>query len=290
MKLFHISDLHFPVSLPFLSLRGKMFPGYLNYTFRRKGKYPEELYNSLVQTIRSNDYDCLVISGDLTNVSHEKEFAAARKKLEPLLNEKVFMIPGNHDRYVREPEGRERLFEKYFGEFSGKPISGNDLKYIRYKKVKGVSLFGWDSNSPRGFGSANGFVQSEVIAETKKFLGQNQIKDYILVCHHPVWNPPGEKESIYHKMDNREEVVRSLLSNPPVVYLHGHVHDNSIKETSAEIPFYIVNSASSTRLADSNHKSGFHFVEITGRKLKFKRFEYSVIDKLFHESRLYSYE
>ena len=290
MRFFHISDLHFPTEIPIFSLRGKMFPGYLNYILRRKGKYPAKLYQSLMEKIKSTGYDCLVISGDITNVTHEKEFAQAKIQLAPLLDERVFMIPGNHDRYVKEENSGERLFEKYFGEFSGKPIGLPGLGYLRYKKIKETSVIGWDSNSPRGLGSATGYVQKEVIEETKKFLKKNRIKDYILVCHHPVWNPPGERESIYHKMENREEVVSSLSANPPITYLHGHVHDNAVKFPSFDFPFHMINSASSTRLPDSNHKSGFHFAEISGKKVKIKRFEYSVSDGHFHESRLFSYE
>ena len=51
----------------------------------------------------------------------EQEFEEARRELEPLLQEKdrVSIVPGNHDRYVPDPEGKDS-FDQYFQEFFGK--------------------------------------------------------------------------------------------------------------------------------------------------------------------------
>ncbi len=103
MRILHISDLHFPKRIPYFSLRGKAIVGYLNYRLRRRSKYPIHLIQTLVKHIKSLEYDALVISGDLTNVSHPDEFEYAKEILDPILDERTFMIPGNHDRYQKNP-------------------------------------------------------------------------------------------------------------------------------------------------------------------------------------------
>ncbi|TGN17661.1 metallophosphoesterase family protein [Leptospira idonii] len=281
MKIIHISDLHFPTHLPLFSLRGKSVIGYLNYSLRRRKKYPMKLVETLISTIQDLEYDALVISGDITNVSHESEFIRAKKILSPVLNEKAFLIPGNHDRYKKESLKPESLFEKHFGDYLGESLSSS--YYLRRKEIAGQSFIGWDSNQPLPIAKANGYVPLEVIGETF----EKQKKDYVLVCHHPLWNPKGQEESSGHKMSNRADVAKSLNSQPPSLYLHGHTHTNWIKKPGNLMPFYIVNSASSTRLSDSGHECGFHLIEKDNNgQYSFKRYIYLKNKNEFKESPL----
>ncbi|MDF3821900.1 metallophosphoesterase [Leptospira sp. 96542] len=267
MKIIHISDLHFPKKLPVLGLRGKAIVGYLNYRLRRNSKYPLRLVNDLVRTIQSLDYDALVISGDLTNVSHPSEFLYAKELLTPILDHRCFMIPGNHDRYQKKAIGPNPLFESVFGEWMG-DTNDSDF-YLRTKMIKKTLFVGWDSNSVLPIAKANGYVNEEVIQKTLDTIRT----PYVLVCHHPIWNPKHQEESFGHRMTNRRTVVEKLKSNPPILYLHGHTHTNWIKKKGESMPYWIVNSASSTRLADRKHESGFHQISINSN-IEFKRYLY----------------
>lgn len=273
MKVIHISDLHFPTEIPLLSLRWKMFTGYFNYFLRRRKKYPGQLYQSLINVIQSINYDLLIISGDITNVSHEVEFKKARELLDPLLNEKAFMIPGNHDRYMKSAIQPVDYFQKYFGEFLGENIKED--KYLKVKSTKEIPVIGWDSNFPSGIGNAAGRVDEKVIADTISYLKENGISKYLLVCHHPLWNPIGFEESKHHKMLNREDVIRNLKDTPPLIYFHGHKHSNFYKKPDTAIPFTIINSASSTMVPGGRHKTGFHTIDISPEKLIVKRYAYN---------------
>ena len=271
MKFIHISDLHIPVRIPLISLRGKMISGYLNFALRRRKLHPISAVHRLIEFIQKSDYDCLILSGDITNVSHEREFAETRKILSPILNEKAFVIPGNHDRYMTKSVKPVDLYEKYFGEFSGRQIPNAEGEYIRTKKIKDLTLIGWDSNEPTPIAIATGFVKPKVISLTQKFLTENKIEKYTVICHHPIWSPPDSVESEYHKMKNREEVVSSLLTIPPLAYFHGHCHSNWIRNKMADTPYYIINSASSTRISDPTHRTGFHVGELKDAGLQIKR-------------------
>ncbi|TGN11683.1 metallophosphoesterase family protein [Leptospira ilyithenensis] len=285
MKIVHISDLHFPTKIPFSSLRGKSVIGYLNYAVRRQKKYPPVLIETLIQTIEKLEYDALIISGDLTNVSHPSEFPRAKEWLKPILDDRTFIIPGNHDRYKKESVQPVLLFEKEFAPFLGEEVSKTN--YLRKKEIGGFTLIGWDSNRPLPIAKANGSVRPEIISETNSFVN----KPYVLVCHHPLWNPKFQEESNGHKMVNRKEVASLLKEKPPVLYLHGHTHTNWIKRPGEKAPFYVVNSASSTRLSDSKHISGFHIIDLNGNgKAAFRRFSYHTETNQFLESPLLIYD
>lgn len=288
MKIVHLSDLHFPTPVPFLQLKGKMFVGYLNYNLRRKKKYPKIVWNSILEFIQKTNPDAIVVSGDITNVSHEEEFRAAGKLLSELPREKVFYIPGNHDRYMKQSVGENAFYEKYFSDLSGESISHN-AHYIRIKKIDDLHFVGWDSSVPLSILNAYGQIQPEVVAQTKQLLTEKKIKDYVLVCHHPIWNPSIRQETVHHKLLNREEVASLLKEKPPLAYLHGHVHTNWVKQPGDELPYYVVNSASSTRLSDRRHECGFHTLEIEKQNVKIQRYTYNSEQSKFTEAPLVSY-
>ncbi|EMJ95623.1 metallophosphoesterase family protein [Leptospira alstonii] len=288
MKILHLSDLHFPTSVPFFQLKGKMLVGYLNYNLRRRKKYPKKVWDSILNFILETNPDAIVVSGDITNVSHEEEFKTAEKILSELPRKKVFYIPGNHDRYMRQSVGENAFYEKYFSELSGESISHN-AHYIRIKKIGGLHFVGWDSNNPLSILNAYGRIQPEVVLQTKRFLSEKKIRNYVLVCHHPIWNPVDRQETVHHKLLNREEIASLLKERPPLVYLHGHVHTNWVKFPGSELPYYVVNSASSTRLPDKRHESGFHLLEIQKQNVKIQRYTYNIERSKFTEAPLVSY-
>jgi 3',5'-cyclic AMP phosphodiesterase CpdA len=281
MKILHISDLHFPKKLSLFSLRGKAIVGYLNYHVRRKSKHPVVLIAAMVDTIQNLEYDALVISGDLTNVSHPSEFQNAKEILKPILTDKTFLIPGNHDRYQKRAIGPNPLFEKAFEEWMGESKDPNF--YLRTKRIASKLFVGWDSNLAIPRITANGYVAKEVVEKTVGLANE----PYVLVGHHPLWNPNAEVESASHRLSNRKEVVVGLQTNPPELYLHGHTHTNWVKLPGKETPFTIVNSASSTRLSDSKHECGFHLIEL-GKQTHYRRFIY--LENKFTETNPILYE
>ena len=119
--IIHISDLHFHTyPQNFRDWKSKRILGAANLLFRRKRQFPLQRAKRLVEQIQKMNWDHLVISGDLTQLALEKGFSRARKTLEPLLTdpERVTVIPGNHDRYVRQAVGTD-LFTQYSGDFFG---------------------------------------------------------------------------------------------------------------------------------------------------------------------------
>ncbi|MCB1156119.1 MAG: metallophosphoesterase [Leptospiraceae bacterium] len=285
----HISDLHFPTALPLFSLRNKMIAGYINFYIRRRHKHPEEIREALLRFISKTEYDGLFITGDLTNVSGEKEFERARELLEPVLDERTFVIPGNHDRYTKQSIEPVRLFEKYFSRYTGISFAENEKLFLRYKTFRDLYVIGWDSNEPRSLTEACGEIHDEVIDTTFIFLRKKGIQSYLLLCHHPLWNPSYRPEPENHSLKDKKGRLEKLKTFPPLVYLHGHHHTNYTKKSTDELPFTIINSASSTRVSDSHHDCGFHLVRVEQDKVDVERFVYNFETRDFKKGELLSF-
>src|SRR5579863_1659945 len=102
--LAHLSDPHLPpLPVPRLpELAGKRLLGYLNWTRNRHRFHRRDVVDMLVSDLQAQVPDHVAITGDLVNLSLEAEFAAARAWLENIgTPERVTVIPGNHDAYVR---------------------------------------------------------------------------------------------------------------------------------------------------------------------------------------------
>src|ERR1700676_2431359 len=107
--LAHLSDPHLP-PLPAARLRdlaGKRVLGYLNWKRNRHKFHRRDVLDALVSDIRSQAPDHIAVTGDLVNLALEAEFAPARAWLESVgASDRVTVIPGNHDAYVRATQHR----------------------------------------------------------------------------------------------------------------------------------------------------------------------------------------
>src|SRR5580704_3333994 len=107
--LAHLSDPHLPpLPSPRLSeLMGKRAFGYLNWTRNRHRYHRRDVLDVLVSDLQAQVPDHIAITGDLVNLALEAEFAPARAWLEDIGSpERVTVVPGNHDAYVRATRHR----------------------------------------------------------------------------------------------------------------------------------------------------------------------------------------
>src|SRR5688500_2337705 len=102
--LAHLSDPHLaPLPTPrLLDLAGKRVLGYLNWTRNRHKFHKRHVLDALVSDIQAQAPDHIAVTGDLVNLALEAEFAPAQQWLESVgAPDRVTVIPGNHDAYVR---------------------------------------------------------------------------------------------------------------------------------------------------------------------------------------------
>src|SRR5207344_2084893 len=115
--LAHLSDPHLP-PLPaarWRDLAGKRALGYLNWTRNRHKYHRRDVLDALVADMQAQRPDHIAVTGDLVNLALEAEFTPAQAWLERVgTPQRVTVVPGNHDAYVRATRHRfAGAFEQY---------------------------------------------------------------------------------------------------------------------------------------------------------------------------------
>jgi 3',5'-cyclic AMP phosphodiesterase CpdA len=115
--LAHLSDPHLPpLPAPLLAdLAGKRLLGYLNWTRNRHKFHRRDVLDTLVTDLQRQMPDHIAVTGDFVNLALEAEFPPALTWLKSVgAPDRVTVIPGNHDAYVRATQPR---FAATFGDY-----------------------------------------------------------------------------------------------------------------------------------------------------------------------------
>ena len=269
-SLAHLSDLHAtPVRVQRASeLLNKRLLGWLSWRLKGHRIYRPEVLDSLVDDLKVTAPDHVVVTGDLTTISCEGEFPAAREWLQRLGGAKhVSVVPGNRDVYVRtpgvatlerwsefmrsdpapapdaagldEPEGLERA------EAPGAPASGFPAIRVRGP----VALIGVCSAAPTApflAGGRVGDAQLERLERELAALAASSLCRVVLIHHPPV---PGAVPP-RRALGDLDRLLALLRRWGADLVLHGHVHRTSIARVPGPrgaIPVVGVRSGSDAR-------------------------------------------
>ena len=164
--LAHLSDPHLP-PLPaarLLDLAGKRAFGYLNWTRNRHKYHRREVLDALVSDMQAQMPDHIAITGDLVNLALEAEFAPSRAWLESVgAPDRVTVIPGNHDAYVRATAHR-------FAEAWGSYLDGDAAPRRRVSVAAPARAAGADQ---RVIGGADAAADGDGTARTRPTRGDS---------------------------------------------------------------------------------------------------------------------
>jgi 3',5'-cyclic AMP phosphodiesterase CpdA len=228
----HLSDLHTTPVQPESArqLLNKRLTGWLSWRLRRRHLYRPAVLEALIADLDETAPDQLVVTGDLTNVGLESEFAAAREWLDRIGHpQRVFVIPGNHDAYV--PISRERSWDLW-GAYMAPDAAADatvpavfDFPTLRRRGP--VALIGVNSAEPSPIFMATGSVgreQRERLEEMLTRLADERVCRVVLIHHPIVEGATSARRSLVDAAEFRDVLHRAGAD----LVLHGHNHRTQI--------------------------------------------------------------
>jgi 3',5'-cyclic AMP phosphodiesterase CpdA len=243
--LAHLSDPHLP-PLPAARLRdlaGKRALGYLNWTRNRHKYHRRDVLDALVADMQAQRPDHIAVTGDLVNLALEAEFAPARAWLESVgAPDRVTVIPGNHDAYVRVTQHR---FAQTWGSYldgDDAPAVGTGFPSLRRRGP--LALISLSSAVPTPPLMATGRIgRSQLEALERMLAGLSGEPAFrVLLVHHPL-----RSDSRVKRLTDSSELLALLKRHGVDLVLHGHDHVHStiwIEGPKRAIPAVGVPSAS----------------------------------------------
>jgi 3',5'-cyclic AMP phosphodiesterase CpdA len=221
-KLAHLSDPHLPPPPARLrDLAGKRALGYLNWTRNRHKFHTSGVLDALVSDMQTQEPDHIAITGDLVNLALEAEFAPARAWLESVgTSDRVTVVPGNHDAYVRAT--RHRFTEAWGSYLGGDDAPGVAFPFLRRRGP--LALIGVSSAVPTPPLMATGWLgaaQLEALERILTLLSTEQVFRVLLI-HHPL-----RSESWAKRLTDSSDLLALLKQYGVELILHGHDHVHS---------------------------------------------------------------
>jgi 3',5'-cyclic AMP phosphodiesterase CpdA len=244
--LAHLSDPHLP-PLPaprLFELAGKRALGYLNWTRNRHRFHRRDVVDVLMSDLQAQVPDHVAITGDLVNLALEAEFAPAKAWLESVgPPERVTVVPGNHDAYVRATDHRfAESWGSYLAGDNTGDQSGNIFPALRRRGP--LALIGVSTAVPTPPLMATGWLGRSQMDALERMLAALAAERAfrILLIHHPLRSSARAK-----RLTDSPELLALLKRHGVELVLHGHDHVHStiwIEGPAGQIPVIGVPSAS----------------------------------------------
>ncbi|MFG1329909.1 metallophosphoesterase [Xanthobacter autotrophicus] len=248
--LAHLSDPHLgPIPEARISeLLGKRFFGMMNWIGARRRNFGASTLAPLLTDLLAQAPDHICVTGDLVNVSLPAEFDTGATFLASLgAPDKVSVVPGNHDAYVRS--AMHYHLEHWAPFLAGDdthPHTPVDVEAFPYVRRRGpVAVVGVSTAVPTAVFLASGKMGHAQRARLKALLEQLKAEGLfrVVMIHHP---PVGERP--FHRDLRDAAKVRAVLAEAGAeLVLHGHDHRASLGQIptgAGPIPVVGVPSAS----------------------------------------------
>jgi 3',5'-cyclic AMP phosphodiesterase CpdA len=243
--LAHLSDPHLPpLPVPRLAdLAGKRALGYLNWIRNRRKFHRRDVLDALVSDLQAQGPDHIAITGDLVNLALEAEFAPALKWLESVgAPDRVTVVPGNHDAYVRAT--RHRFAEAWRNYLAGDEVPYGGVILPSLRRRGPLALISVSSAVPTPPLMATGWLgRPQLDALERMLAGLSSEQAFrVLLVHHPL-----RSDSRAKRLTDSFELRALLLQHGVELILHGHDHVHStiwIDGPQGPIPAIGVPSAS----------------------------------------------
>jgi 3',5'-cyclic AMP phosphodiesterase CpdA len=265
--LAHLSDPHLgPLPRPRLvDLAGKRLLGFVNWQLRRHACHRAEILAAIIDDVKAAAPDHIAVTGDLINIALEQEFAPACAWLEQLgPPDRVTLVPGNHDIYVRATAHQAELC---WGKFMcGDDASGSPNRFPFVRRRGPIALVGLSTALPTPPLMASGklgHAQTERLAAVLLRLKDEGMFRVVLIHH-----PPLGQRARHKRLVDAEPFLRVLEKHGAELVLHGHDHLHALhwlEAANGRIP--VLGAPSSSAALGSRHDdpAAYYLFHIEGR-------------------------
>ncbi len=233
MRIIHLSDPHVLCDYARLPLRETGWRGViprLELTgLRRAPRFTRsgEQLRALVAQIQRLDADQVVVSGDLSAIGASDELEQARALLAPL-EDRLTVIPGNHDRYGPDDE-HHRRFERAFAPLLRSDLPGYALPcgypFVRLVGER-LALIGLDSTRvPSALHYFMGQVGLAQLSALDRLLDDPHLRGrkVLLLVHHAPLSARGLADRHSAGLWDTALLLRTVRRRVHGIHF-GHVH------------------------------------------------------------------
>lgn len=225
LRFAHLTDPHltFPGEAAVGDLLNKRMLGYLSWQRRRRHEHRAPVLAAMVADLKDREAEHVAVTGDLTHLGLPEECREALAWLETLgPPERVSLVPGNHDRYVRAPRAETLgLWDEYLA--SEMPDPGHASPFPTVKVRGPVAFIGLSSAAPSPPLMATGLVggrQRRRLDALLAWASEQGLFRVVLVHHAPV---PSSYRWRKRLVDGRE-TMDVIQAQGAELVLHGHTH------------------------------------------------------------------
>ena len=255
MRLVHLTDPHLSTldGEKLLSLRGKRWSGYLSWRKNRRNHFLPAVLNNLVDAVRAENADQILLTGDLVHIGLGSEITQAAEWLTTLGSAgKVMLVPGNHDTYGKG--SAEAVFQSW-SDYLFQTVHGSEPEqpagqFPVVRKLGKLSLIGVSTGCVTPVFMATGKLGNEQLERLSELLQQAASEGQMvaLLIHHP----PLPGMTIWRKALVDAAALEAVLKQyPPSLIFYGHLHYNRDQQWG-DSRIYCTASASS--VSDASYR------------------------------------
>ena len=217
-RIAHLSDPHLPPPKGAFGWRDVVSKRLLSrIAWRRKHhEHRPEILAAMVADLKTQAFDHIVVTGDLTNFASAVEIEAARHWLDDLgAADAITVSPGNHDALVGDDDHQR------FAPWSAW-MGDDDGDFPRLRIRDGVAIINLCSAIPTAPHLATGRLGAAQLARLDELLARHRDLVRVVLIHHP----PTQGVVAGRKELEDQEALRAVLARHGAdLVLHGHTHE-----------------------------------------------------------------